>query len=84
MRARGDELLGQRMRRGVMIGLRADDAAQEFLVVEELDASWASSPTSPTEFTRMAVLTIGCGRMAGVHSTLWILAISAEFNFALV
>ena len=52
----GDELLGQRVRRRVMIGLRADDAAEQLAVVEELErflqilaeqarTSWRSSPS---------------------------------------
>ena len=66
----GDELLGQRIRRGVMIRLRADDATEQLAVVEECSASSSrSSPTRPDQFTFIASLMIGCGTIAGVHST---------------
>ena len=32
-----DELLGQRVRRRMVVGVRADDAAEQLAVVEELE-----------------------------------------------
>ena len=34
-------------------------------------------PSKPYQFTRMARFVVGCAMIAGVHSTVWIFAISA-------
>ena len=82
----GDELLGERIRRRVMVGLRSDDAAEELVVVEELEhvLQVLAGEPGPVHVHRHLDRS-GCGTMAGVHSTVWILAISAElisFAFA--
>ena len=64
----GDELLGQRIGRRVMIGRRADDAAEQLFVVEEFEDVLQFSPPSPDQLTFIATCTTGCGTMAVVHS----------------
>ena len=41
---------------------------------------WTRSPASPNQLARSASLVVGWLMMAGVHSTVWILASSAEFT----
>src|SRR5213596_2224356 len=38
------------------------------------------SPSSPHQFVRSASTVVGCARIAGVQSTVWIFAISAELT----
>ena len=47
-----------------MVGLRADDPPEQFLIVEQFGQFRRSSPTSPDQFTFIASLMIGCGRIA--------------------
>ena len=47
----------------------ADDAAEQLLIVEEFEQLLGVLAARPYQFTFIAVLMIGCGRMAGVHST---------------
>ena len=76
----GDELLGERVRRGVVIGRRAGDAAQQLVVVEAGEHLLQVARAARTSWCCSAVLMTGCGRIAGVHSTVWILAISAALT----
>jgi hypothetical protein len=38
------------------------------------------SPAIPHQFALIARRVVGCAMIAGVHSTVWIFAISAEFT----
>ena len=67
-----------------MVGVRADDAAEQLLVVEECEGVLEIFAGQPDQLTFIPVAMIGFGRIAGVHSMVWIFAIRAELiSFAL-
>ena len=73
----GDELLGQRERHTVVLGRRAGDAADHLAAAEPAEQLVQPLAGQPAPVGAHPHLVVGWAMTAGVHSTVWIFAISA-------
>ena len=76
----GGELLGERVGRGVVVGERLGDALEGASAsVSQMPSRVSQSPDGgPYQLVFMPMSSASVPRIAGVHSMVWILAISAE------